>query len=472
MKPSRSLCIALLCVAVTSVLSLNSCKEDTILDANIVPVGDTINIISVPDTFTILTRTILDDSVITSLSISGIPIVHAIGNVVSDDWSGRTNASVYLQVIPPEASFKFPKALDSAVLILPYARFAWGDTTVTNAPQTFKVYEVTDSLVKDSIYYSFTDKAVDKSKELSDVANPAVVTFSSIKDSIAVNGIVRPPHVRIRLSNEFRDRIYNEAASGTGLNSFAEFMSYFKGLYIESSPATVGNALYYFFLNGSGDFTRANIQFFYTDKTSTNQDTVKYSSFFFDQGLNAHYNRIPTRSYSSSGTGKLLASTQPSEQTFVIQNEPGAALDIRLPFIKNLPKQPIIKAELILTQKKGEPGDDEAKYWEPERLFPVGVYTGGGVYTIQDRLPVSSSEPLIFIDGRRRDVTIGGTEYSQYIINIPRELQKAIVDQRDTLHLRINGAAQYPGAYRLIGGGRTNPDTNTRLKLRIIYSKI
>jgi hypothetical protein len=472
LKQSFFLYIALLCIAVTSAVSLNSCKEDTILDANIVPVGDTINIVSVPDTFTILTRTVLDDSVITSLSISGVPIVHAIGNVVSDDWSGKTNAGVYLQIIPPEVSFKFSKKPDSAVLILPYAGFAWGDTTVTNTPQRFRVYEVTDSLIKDSIYYSTTKKNYDISKELSDPSEPAVVTFNSIKDSITVNGILRYPHVRIRLSNEFRDRIYNEAANGTGLNSFVEFMRYFKGLYIESAHENVGNTLYYFFLNGSGDFTRANIQFFYTDKSSTNQDTVKYSSFFFDQGLNAHYNRIPKREYvGNSGTLKLVNSTQASEDTFVIQNEPGAALDIRIPFIKNLPKQPIIKAELILTQRKDIPGHDEAKFWEPERLFPVGVYTGGGVYTIQDRLPVSSSEPLIFIDGRRRDVTINGIEHSQYVINIPRELQKAIVEQRDTLHLRINGASQYPGAYRLIGGGRGS-DTNTRVKLRIIYSKI
>lgn len=462
-----SFSVAAFCIAGISLLGLNSCKEDTILDANIVPVGDTANIIVLDDTLTILSRTVLDDSFATSLSVSGIPIYHAVGRLTSDiNYSGDINASMYLQVIPPSTGFKFPKAPDSAILILPYAGFTWGDTTV-NTQQTLRVYEVTDPLSKDSVYYNFTDKGVDRSTELGN----AMISYNTIKDSIMVDGVERFPHVRIKLSDAFLKNIKDEETNGTALNAASDFVNFFKGIYVESDAAA-GNALYYFMLNGSTDFTRANIQFFYTDKTANNVDTVRYSSFYFDQTVAAHYNKIQ-RNLAGTFTGSKINSPNNSDSIFILQNEPGAALDIRLPFVKHLPKLPILKAELVITQYKGLM-DNEDKFWEPERLFPVGVYTGGGTYTIQDRFPVSSVEPLVFMDGRRRDVTINGMTVSQYVINIPRELQKAIVEQRDTLHLRINGATQYPGAYRLIGGGRdmSGPNSPFRIKLNVIYSKI
>lgn len=398
------------------------------------------------------------------MSVSGVPIYHGLGNLTTDPVSGTLKSSIYLQVIPPSNGFKFPKEPDSAVLILPYGGFTWGDTLSTIG-QTFRVYEVTEPLSKDSTYYTFTEKTVGN-VELSD--NPQPVTHESVKNSITVNGISRAAHLRIPLTPDFKNRIYSEATNGSGLNTSVDFLQYFKGLYITADPSQAGAAIYYFLLNGGSDFTRANIQFYYTEKTSSNQDTVKYTSFYFDQSVGAHYNKIE-REITQGLTYNLLGSNLPSDSVIVIQNEPGAVLDIRMPFVKHLPKQPIIKAELVITQEL--PNAEDAKYWAPQRLFPVGVYNRGGTYTIQDRYPLNSSEPLVFIDGRRRDVTINGSTHSQYVINIPRELQKAIVEQRDTLHLRINGATQFPGAYRLIGGGRKTSGA-TGVKLNIVYSKI
>ena len=208
---------------------------------------------------------------------------------------------------------------------------------------------------------------------------------------------------------------------------------------------------------------------YYTEQKTGGGDTVKYASFYFDQTRNAHYNRI-RRNYSGSPTGNLLASAAASDSITVIQNEPGAALDIKIPHIKNLPKQPIIKAELVITQYK-LPGDPADVYFSPARLYPVRV-SSDGTASVQDRYPLSSSEPLIFMDGLRKDVTFNGITYSQYVINIPREVQRAIIEQRDTLHLRISGAATFPGAYRIITAGRNLSNNDLKLKLRIFYSKI
>lgn len=462
-------------VLVSFALSFYSCKEDTILGSNVVPVDDTANTFMIQDTFTILTKTVLDDSLITSTSVSGLPIYHGLGSVVTDNY-GKTHASFYLQVIPPSLGFAFPQTPDSAVLILPYAGFTWGDTTASNITQEVKVYEVaaTDSIQRDSTYYNFSKTATDA---VAINHAPVFMGFNAtaghqrIRDSVMVNGQLRTAHLRVRLNQDFINRMVAEAAKANSgaFGGYPDFLRFQRGLYITTADSNMGNAIYYFLLNGSSDFNRANIQFYYTEQKVGGGDTVKYASFYFDQTRNAHYNRI-TRRFTGTETAKYLSSTAASDSVVVMHNEPGAALDIRVPNIKSLPKQPIVKAELIITQVK-LPGDQADIYFPPARIFPVRRGPSG-TEQIQDRYPLNSSEALFFMDGLRKDFVSNGVTYSQYTLNIPREVQRAIVEQRDTLHLRISGAATFPGAYRLILGGRNFSNADLRLKLRIFYSKI
>jgi hypothetical protein len=222
-------------------------------------------------------------------------------------------------------------------------------------------------------------------------------------------------------------------------------------------------------MDGTGEYSRANMLFYYTDQTTANVDTVKTASFYFNPTYTAFYNRI-TRNYTGSPVASLMASTGP-DSIFVIQNEPGAALDLKIPYIKHLPKAPINKAELIITQFSFG-GDNTAVYSMPERIFPNGVNENGQTYTILDRYPINSNEPLVFIGGERKTLTIGSFTVSQYTLNIPREVQRAIVEQRDKLHLRISGSVLYPAAYRFVGAGRSFSNNDMRVRLNIVYSKI
>lgn len=449
-------------------LLLQGCKEDTIINGNLVPAGDEINTEAL-DSATIYSKTFFDDTIATSLSISGISIIHALGNVSAsaDPYSGNVNAGIYVQVVPPATSFTFPQSPDSAVLVLPYARYSWGDTTAAAASQTFEVYEIADStLSKDSIYYSSTDKAIKGTV----IGTATISNAQTLDDSVSVNGANKAAHLRIRLSNDYLDRIKAEATSGS--NTFAgysAFLKRFPGLYIAPKAGTVGSTLYYFRLDGTADYGRAGVLFYYTDTAG-----VKSTSFFYTSDYAAHYNKIK-RDREGNSVTPFYNSTANTDSIFIIHNEPGGAADIRFPFIKNLPKQPINKAELIITQAE-LPGDaGSGKFTPPDRLFPVGVNTDGTSYTVLDRFPTTSTEPLLFIDGTRRKETLplpdGRTVY-RYVINIPREVQRAIVEGKDVLHLRLSGASGYPGAYRLIAGGNTYSDPAYRVTLRIVYSKI
>lgn len=451
------------CAAVAlavSALYFTSCKENIVIKDNLGQVGVEV----VPDTITVLSKTVIDDSILTSLTtVSSITlrVIHGLG-VVNDPFFGRTNEGVFFQVLPEKTNFVFSGnqyTVDSAFVILPYARFQWGDTA-NPQPQSFTVFRATEDLSKDESYYSKTVKAVD-------YANPVGVTtivdLKKLKDSVNVLGNLTGPHLRIKLKDAFKDEMASAAANSADI---AAFLSSIKGLYVAPSDSTqAGDLLSYFVLNDDGQYNRASVQFFYHEQDSTE----KVAHFNFTNADCAHYNYI-TRNYTGFPVNDYLKSTAASDSVVFLQNEPGAAIDLKFPYLKNLPIGPVNKAEVVITMVSlsSDMGASD-KLFPPAALFPVGVDANGASYTLLDRQPVTDVAPANFVDGRLKTVTINGITVSRYTLNIPREVQKAIVNKTDTLHLRINGTQTYPGAYRLIAGGK---HSMYKVSLNISYSKL
>jgi hypothetical protein len=215
---------------------------------------------------------------------------------------------------------------------------------------------------------------------------------------------------------------------------------------------------------------RGSVALYYQENGNTAPDSVRASFMNFITNGTVHYNYI-TRNYAGTQAQQYLQSVAKSDEVIVMQNEPGAALDIRIPNLKNLPVGLINKAQLVITQVK-LPNDQSDIFTTPARVYPVGVDDAGLSYTILDRMPLSSSSPLEFMDGTAHAVTMpDGTVTTQYFINIPREVQSAIVNRKNELHLRINGTVTYPAAYRLLAGG-SNSNKYYKIRLNIVYSKI
>lgn len=455
-----------LSVSTFFIASIFGCKEDTILNANIVPSGDTINSIILPDTITIYTKTVRSDSAKTgdSIYVAGLPIYHALGTLTTDPYFGKTTAGIYFQVVPPKLTYTFPATPDSAFLILPYAKFTWGDTTSSMMPQTFNVHEIADSFPQKKNYYSYTQVAYKPEV----IGTTTISNYSTLKDSVKDLGVNTQAHLRIKLSSSFIDKI-KSADPNTHLNTYANFFSYFKGFYIEPSSTSIGNALFYMQMVGTGavtsNYNRANVLFYFTEKGE-----VKTASYYYDPAQCARYNKI-SKDYSGTPTGNYLASTQLSDTVAVLQNEPGVATDIILPYVKSLPNKPINKAELQITQYSFI-GDGSDVYTTPSRIYPYRVNSDRTTEAILDRYPLSSVQPLLFMDGARKTTTVAGITITQYTLNIPRELQKAITEQKDKLHLRLVGASGYPAAYRLIVGGSNMGQSHYRIRLNVVFTKI
>ncbi|MCD6065126.1 MAG: hypothetical protein K0R82_3037, partial [Flavipsychrobacter sp.] len=105
------------------------CKEDTIIDANVAPTVGFIAVDTIPDTLTVWTKTVLvDTGVLTSLTPTNQVVVHGLGRV-NDPYFGKTDAGIYLQVLPERGNFTFSTnnpTIKDAYLVLPYSTFTWG----------------------------------------------------------------------------------------------------------------------------------------------------------------------------------------------------------------------------------------------------------------------------------------------------------------------------------------------------------
>ncbi|OSZ79069.1 hypothetical protein CAP35_12705 [Chitinophagaceae bacterium IBVUCB1] len=447
-------------------IGTTGCKEDTIIKAGITPASDNIFSNAIGDTLTIIAKTIEDDSIATGFTPTTTNIIHGAG-VTNDAFFGRTNWGIYMQVIPTASNLTLPATPDSAVLILPYAGFSWGDTINKNATLEYSVYRVTENLSRDTLYYSKDKKSIDYANPVSD---PVIVNLYSLKyDSIKVAGSKRKQHLRIKLKGSFLNELVTAAKNA---NNNGDFLNSIKGLYIAARDTNNNTCkvIPYFFLSGSGDYSRASVALYYNENGNTNPDNISTSFLNFTTADCAHFNYI-SRKYDGYPAYPFVkrTTTQTSDSIILLQNEPGAALDIRIPYIKNLPTAIINKAQLVIT-KVSVAGDPDAEtMFEPNRIFPVGVDATGKAYAILDLANASDNTAAFdFVDGVRQSVTINGVTISQWRLNIPREVQKAITNKVDALHLRINGTVTYPGAYRLIAGGK---HSKYSIRLNITYTQ-
>lgn len=471
-------------VPAVMMLFLHSCKEGSIVKADIAPRNDQVGIIKVPDNFfDIITKTAFIDTLNTSDNISGVRVIHGAGTVV-DPYFGKTNAGIYFQVLPPTNNFIFSSkqyTMDSAYVVLPFTGFSWGDT-LNPATQSFNLYELTESISVDDDYYSFQTKTVDRANPLSTISVDIeqlrkAARAATSSDSMLINGDRVPAHLRFPLDvadlNGFVKQFESNVANNASIfASASSFIDRYKGFYVEPDTNQNTNTLPYFFLDGSLDYGRAALVFYYRENDKP--DEVKTAFFSFDRDDCAHYNWI-SRNYNGTPAKAIIdnyeSTKDQSDPVILMQNEPGAVLDIRIKNFDQLPVAIVNQAELVITKISTGNAYADSTFTGPIRLDPFGVNDDGTLYEIEDRNYSSLAAAIEFIGGTQRSLSINGVTVTQYTFNIPREVQKAIKDKREELHLRIVGAKGFPAAYRLVAGGRNHTNSDYSVKLNVVYSK-
>ena len=378
-----------------------SCKKkDTSLGVNSIDKNELLNSVQM-DTFSILTSTVFEDSVITSGASTGL-----LGSY-TDPKFGTVKAGFYTQFRLQSANPTFGDniKIDSFVLGLKYsASKFYGDLS----SQKFEIYELNDSLGTTTTYYSFTDKSI-SNKNLIDPNYQDIIPdpYSKI--------IIDTTHVEAQLrlyidTNLARDLINESIENATTFSSNENFLNYFKGLFVG-----VNNGVQ---ASGKG----AVLSFDLEDPLS--KLTIYYHQGedrkTFDFAINsscAKYNKVDIQN-----PGNLIG----NQAQFYAQAFKSRAL-VKLPGLKNLPKRAIIhEATLTLpieyqTGSKYAPGSSvtiKTKFQGGEsNLYNIGLGTYDQInkeYILDLRnyvqAIVSEQRFPIIVDGMNLNALLEGTE--------------------------------------------------------------
>jgi hypothetical protein len=217
--------------AVIAACVFSACTtEPAQLGLNLTPQGDKLNAYFT-DTSTVVAFNNPIDTLRTSVlpGYVGTNSVTMLCGSMYDSTYGKLEASfatqLWLSTINPTIGTN-PVA-DSVIIQLPYAGL-FGDSL---SSQTLKVYELTEPLRGDSVYYSNRIITGNPSSLIS-----STTFVPNAKDSVTLRGVKYGPMLRLKLNNSFGDKIIN---GGTNLVTQENFRHFINGLYFTTTPKDV-----------------------------------------------------------------------------------------------------------------------------------------------------------------------------------------------------------------------------------------
>ncbi|MGI4021619.1 MAG: DUF4270 domain-containing protein [Janthinobacterium lividum] len=338
-----------------SLFILSACKKPDAVGLAIDP-SQVING-TLLDTVSINTITLRDDSVVTTnlaASQSGASVYLTPLAYYKDPVFGITEANVAMSISTP-SSIAFTKptgtvTVDSAVLVLRYAKGFYGDTTATN--YKLNVYQLNEQPLNQTYYNT---KAW--------TFNPALVGTRSFKarpsDSVNVLQIVTgakdtvkrlPPQIRIPVNTAFvRTNILT--TDSLRLIGSEAFKRYFKGLYLtfDKAQTTGGPGGNFYLLTDS-----CALNIYYKNTSSAGVIDTVMASF----PASGNYASQIKHDYTGTAIPAALSSTTKTSGTIYLQGLAGLRAKISFPSLATNVKQQIgnaalNRAELIVTPVAG-----------------------------------------------------------------------------------------------------------------------
>lgn len=434
---------------IASLFSLSSCKKESDIGLGLQP-GDELLNAQFTDTITLWTLTERDDSVRTDKST-----ICVLGSIQETDFA-LTQASLYTQFLIPGSlqniNFGAGSTLDSMVLMLRYSFDYFGDT---NSLQTFDVYQMNESIHKDSAYYESDSKTIGTSPI-------GTVTFQPRpRTGVRVGQDTLPAHLRIKLDPTFAASIF--ALSGqSGLANNENWLQNLKGLYIAPNNASQINTGALLYFNPKDTLTRLSV--FYREANNT----AKEFSFVINNQT-AYFGNYQ-HAYSAAAISSVLPqlnTTTDGPWSFSenhVHSLAGLRTRIVLPYISrfyeaNLGyKIAINKAELLV---KVDPSSTTNPNLPPNTRFYLTSFNDQG----KQQLLTDFLVPASNFDGNY-DPTDG-----EYRINMAIYFQRLINGTEPNSGLLLKEVLPNNNARRAIIGSGNTLSAN-QMKLRITYTRV
>jgi hypothetical protein len=432
----------------------SGCNEATILGNELIPGKDFVN---GEDTtiLDIITHNIFktDSTVYTGRGNFN----KVLGSIVNDPLFGSTHGIVYTQMSLPSSGYSWPgsnQKLDSVVLSLGITGY-YGDSL---APQTFRVYRMSEPDFKIDSNYRYYQKLAYNAGEL---LGTATVIPRSLKDSVSVYGTKEGPQLRIKLSTAFGNQLLQQTSS-TGFTNDSTFRAFLKGFAIvpDTTLATNRTMLY---ANMTLPETHLTVFF-----SNTENDSLRTTFSFGATSAHANYY---VRNFAGSQAGQYINTNNPNGDSLLyLTDVPGIFTKITIPGLENFPNSVINKAELVVTEISTA-GNEDAIFSEPDFLFLQQYDSISGETTrpvIDYGNPQNPNQP--YFGGDKTEVTVGGVKVAQYRFNIARYMQFLLRKQEQNTGFKLEALSpKNIDVHRVKAGGGKHSQYG--IKLRIIYTK-
>jgi len=421
-----------------------ACKktDEGFIGGDILPASDNLNFVAT-DTFSLLMYTVKDDSVRTDeRSVNPLGFIH-------DPYFGRSQSAIYTQIRLPENNLNFSAVkLDSIVLTLKYQNKTafYGNTATT---QTIKVYELSNSLYIDSVYYSNARPAY-YPQEIGSWTGKF-----NLNDSIILQHGSKtrklPPHLRIRITNSaFIDKIKN---GGTSFSTNEAFINYMKGLAIVPNDFAVNP--------GEGAVVNMDLV------SSVSNLTIYYNdSLYKDLLINENSPRISSYEHNYFGTAlSLQLGLKQHRDTCYAQSMGSVKTFFKVPHILDLIKKNGNKAVTVAAAELTVPvlpGAGTAQYGLPLEVFFVTADSTGKNFTLPGGILIGYSGKY---NATKTAITVNLSSYFQSILNA---YKKSGIEKDYGLY--IVPSYNYSGMERIVFN--TNKFAPLPPKLKLTYSVI
>jgi hypothetical protein len=385
------------------------------------------------------------DSIATSHATS------ALLGATKDPVFGQTEAGFYTQFRPSVAgqSFGNNPVMDSLVLQLCISGY-YGDTTLM---QTVHAYVLSDSLMVDSTYYSYSSVAT----ENIDHANSHhFCPHPRTKVHIIGTDTVTQPVIRVPLSQELGN--YLMTLDTTAYSRPDLFKQHFKGLYLTCEPVSMNGAISYINLTNN---TYSLLQLYYHD-SATPDKPMRYN--FYVTSSDAYFNHFD-HDYSQGSpefVSQLIDEQEALGQSSIyLQTMGGVRAWVKFPNLNHWTDS-LESCHLVVNEAKlilpASSMMTDSVFKAPTNFILLGFKADSTTYLLPDYYEGSGYFGGTY-SASNQAVTFRITEY----------LQSIIMEEKDNigLCLGINGAAY--NASRLVING---PESNEieKMRLEVTYS--
>jgi Domain of unknown function (DUF4270) len=381
---------------------------------------------------------------------------------MNDPIFGKTKSNIYTQFSAPSGFSFGGLTIDSVVLQLGFVSTTsfYGNIST---PQDISVYELKEQLINIADSGYFSNRSYQISENGSRVSPASIGHFSgninltdSFKETVGGIAYTLVPHIRIKLSAAFANKLQRAESSGA-FSSDAAFKSYINGLAIlvqtpDSKLNPGQGAIVYMNLRSS---MVTGIAVYYGGGASETVFQVAPTDMVTNQY--SHITNLPLQPY--------MSNIPSVNNECYVQSNAGVKTRVLLPNIDSIAKSQniaIIGAQLIFTLADGK---EDATYPVPNTLWLQNADSIGRITFLEDYF---ETLPANYYGGTYDPI------HRQYSFNIIRHIQHLINTYHQTgksINYGMNLIIPADDYLNGIGAGRVVLNTK-KVKLNLSYSVI